>query len=66
MDTSAIYVYSVRILQKGLHRVSVVLLISVKETLPLRAGEEGGAEGKYPQIRLVLGRLCIVLTETSF
>ena len=57
--------YSVRILQKGLHLVNVVQLVSVKDAPPLQ-GPGGGGEGKYPQIFLFLGRLCIVLMENSF
>ena len=56
-----IYMYSVLILQKGMHLFRIVQLVSVKvrPSAPLR-------EDKYPQMLSVLGLLCIVLMETSF
>ena len=65
-DNRVIDLYSVRILQIGMHLVSVVQLVSVKvcPSAPLRSAS--GREEKYPQMLLVLGRLCLVLMETSF
>ena len=56
--------YGIRILQEGMLFVSVVQLVSVRRSSALHS--EGGREDKYPQMLLVLGRLGIVLMETSF
>ena len=66
MYTSVIYMYSVLILQKDMRLVSVVQLVSVNlcPSAPQRSASGWG--GKHSQTLFVLGRLCIVLMETSF
>ena len=48
-----------------MHLFRVVQLVSVK-VCPSAPESAPGREDKYPQVLLVLGRLCIVLMETSF
>ena len=66
----AIYIYSVRILRKGLRLFSDVQLVYENDAPPLRCAPLRGEEGEISilkfRILLVLGRVYIVLMETSF
>ena len=52
-DQSYIYMYSVRVLQKGLDLVSAVHLVSEKDVPLLRSARGWG--DKYPRMFLILG-----------